>query len=85
MEKLFFYKRIGKYEDYNDEIKEQQIFGPRLKYGENNDVAVCKSLNKEEAFEIFSKYFKNVTIDDIFSIDELLWIDGGKISLLTPY
>lgn len=41
--------------------KSNQMKGHRF----NDDVALCRAKNKEEAFKIFIKYYGNATLKDI--------------------
>ena len=81
---LFFYRRTGIREDYTKEYDES-VYGPPLKKGENDDVAVCRAENKEEAIIKFGVYFEICTEKEVSSIDELWWIENNTISILTPY
>lgn len=81
---LFFYKRSGIRENYTKE-HDTSLYGPPLKKGEQDDVAVCRAENKEEAIIKFGAYFNICTKKEVFAIDELWWIEDNTISILTPY
>ena len=77
---LFFYKRAGIHEDSAD----ISAYRPPFKPGEQDDAAICRAENKEEAIIKFSKYFTRIE-GNVFSMEELFWIKSDDISLLTPY
>lgn len=77
---LYIYKRPG-----DREFKDDDIHYPPPLPGQQDDVAICKAHSKEEALEVFKKYFTLVENKHIFSIDELFWVKNDNISLLTPY
>ena len=74
---LYIYKREGERIDNDVHYS--------LKQGDQDDVAICRAISKEEAIIKFSKYFTDCRNELVFSIDELFWIESDNVSLLTPY
>jgi hypothetical protein len=77
----FIYKRSGE----RVESKDDDIHMPMFLPGCQDDVAICKSKNKEEAIEKFKKYFKDVSTENVKMMDELYWIPNVDVSILTTY
>ena len=53
--------------------------------GDQDDVAICKTNSKEEAITKFRIYYTNVSVENVFSLEELYWIPNKDISILTTY
>ena len=78
---LYIYSHKGERVDQKDD----DIYTPAFIPGDQDDVAICKAMSKNEAKEKFSKFFINVSDKNIFTLEELYWVPGDDVSLLTTY
>lgn len=79
--KIYIYKQYGE----RVEAKDDDIHMAAFAKGDQDDVAICKANSKEEAIEKFSKYYEDVTNENVLSLEELYWIPNEDISILTTY
>jgi len=79
MKQIFVYKRWGE----REEDKDDDIYSPSIKKGDQDDVSICYANNKKEAIDKFSRYFNSIE-NNVYSLDELRFLDDD-VSLLTPY
>lgn len=78
---IYIYKQYGE----RVEAKDDDIHMPAFIPGNQDDVAISKANSKEEAIEKFNKYYYKVNSENVFSLEELYWIPGENISILTTY
>lgn len=78
---IYIYKQYGERVEAKDDDIHMAAFIP----GDQDDVAIAKANSKEEAIEKFNKYYYNVNSENVFSLEELYWIPGENISILTTY
>ena len=78
---IYIYKQYGERVEAQDDDIHMAAFVP----GNQDDAAICKANSKEEAIEKFSRYYKEVTNENVLSLEELYWIPGEDISILTTY
>jgi hypothetical protein len=78
---IYIYKQYGERVESQDDDIHMSAFVP----GNQDDAAICKANSKEEAIEKFSKYYEDVTNENVLSLEELYWIPNEDISILTTY
>ncbi len=78
---IYIYSHKGDRVDQKDD----DIYTPAFLPGHQDDVAICKASDKNEAIEKFLKLYTNASKDNVYSIDELYWIPGEDVSILTTY
>jgi len=78
---IYIYKQYGE----RVEAQDNDIHMAAFAAGDQDDVAICKANSKEEAIQKFSRYYKEVTNENVLSLEELYWIPGEDVSILTTY
>lgn len=78
---IYIYKQYGERVEAKDDDIHMAAFLP----GKQDDAAICKANSKEEAIEKFSKYYEDVTNENVLSLEELYWIPNEDVSILTTY
>jgi hypothetical protein len=78
---IYIYKSYGE----RVEPKDNDVYKAAFLPGCQDDVAICKAESKEEAIDKFSRYFVDASIETVFTLDELWWIESDNVSLLTTY
>jgi hypothetical protein len=78
---IYIYSHKGDRVDQKDD----DIYSPAFLPGHQDNAAICKAENKLDAIKKFLKFFTNASLDNVYSLDELYWVPGDDVALLTTY